>query len=63
MLGLAGAAILTRYLRSLLFGLTPLDPGTFLVVALFFGLIASLASYLPARRATGVDPLVALRCG
>jgi predicted permease len=61
-LGLAGAAVLTRYLQSLLFGLTPLDPGTFIVVALFFAFVATIASYLPARRATGVDPLVALRC-
>ena len=60
-LGLAGAAALTRYLEGLLFGLTPLDPGTFVAVAVVFGIVAVLASYVPARRATRVDPVVALR--
>ena len=59
--GLAGAAATTRYLDTLLFGLTPLDPATFAVVSLMFAAIAALASYVPARRATKVDPLVALR--
>jgi putative ABC transport system permease protein len=59
--GLASAAAVTRYLEGLLFGLTPLDPSTFIVVALAFACIATLASYVPARRATKVDPLVALR--
>ena len=61
-LGLAGAAATTRYLRGLLFGLTPLDSSTFIIVALVFGGVATLAAYVPARRATKVDPLVALRC-
>jgi len=61
-LGLAGAATVTRYLKGMLFGITPLDPTTFIAVSLMFGLIATIASYVPARRATRVDPLVALRC-
>jgi predicted permease len=60
-LGLAGAVAMTRYLESLLFGLTPLDPSTFLVVSIAFAGVATLASYVPAHRATRVDPLVALR--
>jgi putative ABC transport system permease protein len=61
-IGLAGAAGVTRYLRSMLFGLTPLDPITFAAVAVLFAVVAALATFLPARRAAGVDPLVALRC-
>src|SRR5262249_46464927 len=60
-LSIAGAAGLTRYLTSLLFGLQPLDPATFAVVAIGFAAVATLASYVPARRAASVDPLVALR--
>jgi predicted permease len=60
--GLAGAAALTRYLEGLLFGLTPLDLSTFVVVALAFSAVATLAGYVPARRAAAVDPMVALRC-
>jgi ABC-type antimicrobial peptide transport system permease subunit len=59
--GLAGAAALTRYLEGMLFALTPLDPVTFAAVAVLFATVALLASYVPARRATRVDPLVALR--
>ena len=62
MFGLTAAAMVTRSIKGLLFGLSPLDPTTFLAVALLFVLIATLASYVPARRATRVDPLVALRC-
>jgi len=60
-LGLAASAVVTRSLSSLLFGLTPLDASTYLGVALSFGLVATLASYVPARRATRVDPVTALR--
>jgi len=59
--GLAGAVALTRYLESLLFGLAPLDVPTYAVVAAAFAGVALLASYLPARRATLIDPLAALR--
>jgi ABC-type antimicrobial peptide transport system permease subunit len=60
-LGLAGASVVTRSLRGLLFGLTPLDPGTFIGVALLFAVVAAVAASIPAHRATRVDPLVALR--
>jgi putative ABC transport system permease protein len=59
--GLVGAAAVTRFLQGMLFGITPLDARTFLAVALTFGFVTMLASYVPARRATRVDPLVALR--
>ena len=62
-LGLAGAAGLTRYLSGMLYDLTPLDPATYAVVALLFAAVSLVASYLPARRATQVDPVIALRCG
>ena len=60
-LGLAGAAAGTRYLQAMLYGIAPLDGWTFAVVAVAFAAVAALASYLPARRATHLDPLVALR--
>jgi predicted permease len=60
-LGLAAAAALTRYLRGMLFGLTPLDAGSFIGATVLFALVAAVAASIPAHRATRVDPLVALR--
>jgi ABC-type antimicrobial peptide transport system permease subunit len=59
--GLVGAAALTRYLEGMLFGVTPVDVTTFALAALLFALIAMVAAYVPARRATRVDPLLAIR--
>ena len=59
--GLAVAAAGAHYLQSLLFGITPLDGRTFAVVTIGFTFVVLLASYVPSRRATGVDPAVALR--
>jgi ABC-type lipoprotein release transport system permease subunit len=60
-LGLAGAVAASQYLQGMLFGLTPLDPRTYAVVVVGFSGVALFAAYVPARRATAVDPLVALR--
>jgi len=59
--GLAGAWFVTRYMTSLLYGIAPRDPATFGVAAGMLGVVALAACYLPARRAMGVDPMVALR--
>ncbi len=59
--GLGAAVGATRYLAAMLFGLTPLDPATFAAASLLFVVVALIASFVPARRATMVDPLVALR--
>ena len=60
-IGVLAAAGLTRYLQSMLFELTPLDPPTFLAVAMLFLVVGLTAACLPALRASRVDPLVALR--
>ena len=60
-IGLIGAWGLTRLMSALLFGITPTDSVTLVAVAVMLGLVALLACYVPARRATKVDPLVALR--
>ena len=60
-LGVAGAAALTRYLGAMLYDLGTLDPATFAIVAASFAVVALAAAYLPARRATAIDPLAALR--
>lgn len=61
LLGWAGALAVTRFLRTLLFGVGAADPGTFAEIALLLLLVALAASYLPARRATHIDPMMALR--
>jgi predicted permease len=60
-LGVAGAAWVTRYLKGMLFGLTPLDPITFVAVSILFAAIAAIAAFFPAHRAATVNPVVALR--
>jgi predicted permease len=60
-LGAAGALALTRWLSSFLYGVSPFDPAVFLAVCAMVGSICLAACYVPARRAAGVDPIVALR--
>ena len=61
LIGLGAAVGLTRLMEALLFGVDPIDPMTFGAVALALTAVALLASYLPARRASNVDPVVAIR--
>ena len=61
LIGIAGAFALTRVLESYLYEVKPTDPLAFLSTAFFLAAVALTASWIPARRATRVDPLVALR--
>jgi ABC-type antimicrobial peptide transport system permease subunit len=60
-LGVAAALTLSRLMASLLFGVGPTDPVTYVAVSLLLGTVALVATWLPARRAARVDPVVALR--
>ena len=61
--GVAAAAALTRLMSSLLFGVTPLDPATYAAVVALLLAAATIAAYVPARRATGANPIESLRGG
>jgi putative ABC transport system permease protein len=61
MTGICGALLLTRVLKSLLFGVDPVDVTTFALVTAVLFAVALAACWLPARRATRIDPIVALR--
>jgi len=60
-IGLGGAFALTRMMKTLVFGISATDPLTFTIIALLLTLVALLACWIPARRATRVDPMIALR--
>jgi ABC-type antimicrobial peptide transport system permease subunit len=60
-IGLAAALALTRVMKNLLFNVSPIDPATLALITLLLALVTLIACYIPARRATKVDPLIALR--
>ncbi len=60
-IGIMGAIVLTRVMSSLLFEVSATDPATFVLITLLLGIVALVASYVPARRAAKVDPMIALR--
>jgi ABC-type antimicrobial peptide transport system permease subunit len=61
LIGLGASWILTRALAGLLFGVTSTDPATFIGTVAILGIVAAMAGYIPARRASRIDPMVALR--
>jgi len=62
LIGLGASWALTRWIESLLFNVSATDPATFVMIALSLMVVVLLACYIPARRATKVDPMIALRC-
>ena len=62
LMGIVGALLLARLMTKLLYGVRPTDPATFASVAIGLGLVAIIASYIPARRAMSINPVAALRC-
>jgi len=60
-LGIAGAPIVSRLIQQIVFDIDPVDPSVYLAVSVILLLVAECASFLPARRATQIDPMVALR--
>ena len=62
-LGVAGSLVLTRFIASQLYGVSATDPVTFVAASMILAVGALVACYIPARRATKLDPMVVLRCG
>lgn len=60
-IGITGSLLLARLMATLLYSVRPMDPGTFVVVTMLLGAVALVACYVPALRATRIDPMSALR--